>query len=202
MDSEHSTVDSAIDLEIDPNRSHEEVEHATMTEPSISFDFVSTDFEFPSTDDGSQDIANAALVALSDDHVGGEQMITETFESQLPAETVEEDAEQELENALESQLREEALEEALKEGPEEKSSLAEVETTPPAPDSIFVSPSDPKPLQIEVVIPKMSAEQRAEYSIVESDVIEAVLGEDTLGTGDVSYRILYTDGREDQVSPL
>lgn len=194
MDLEQSIMEVEPDS---PARSPEAIEDAPMTEPSISFDFVSTDFEFPSTDEGSQDIANAALLALSEENPTDEQMLTEPVESQPLEETHDGekggDGEQPLEVAHEA---------ALEEAPKEKSPLPDADATLATPDSIFVLPSDPKPTQIEVAIPELTDERRAEYSTVESDVIEAVFDEEVIGTGDVSYRIMYADGREDQVSFL
>lgn len=153
-------------MEVEPDTQNQSLdapeEDAPMAEPAISFDFVTADYEPPSTDDGSQDIANVALLALS------EAISMEDVPPEEALPTPEYDA----------------------------------PATSPTPLADSLDIISPESIRLEVAIPELSAEQRAEYSTVESDVIEEILREETLDSGDVRYRITYTDGREDQVGFL
>lgn len=58
----------------------------------------------------------------------------------------------------------------------------------------------PKPTyRLEVAIPEMPMEQRSQYSTVVSDIIEFVNGELPPDRGVISYRVEFTDGRQELV---
>jgi hypothetical protein len=58
----------------------------------------------------------------------------------------------------------------------------------------------PKPTyRLEVAIPEMPMEQRSQYSTVASHIIESVFGELPPDRGVISYRVEFTDGRQELV---
>lgn len=59
--------------------------------------------------------------------------------------------------------------------------------------------SEPPSTKINVEIPELPTEIRAQYSTIESDVIESVSREEVLDDGNVLYTVQFTDGREQQV---
>jgi hypothetical protein len=61
-----------------------------------------------------------------------------------------------------------------------------------------MSPATPT-YRVEVVIPEMLPEERAEYSFVHSDIVESVLEEVLNDDLNAEYRVEFTDGREELV---
>ncbi|KAM0220381.1 hypothetical protein ACHAQD_006104 [Fusarium lateritium] len=60
----------------------------------------------------------------------------------------------------------------------------------------------PKPTyRLEVAIPDMPMEQRSQYSTVISEIIEFVFGELPPDRGVISYRVEFTDGRQELITP-
>lgn len=164
-------------------------------EPSISFDFVSgPEFELPSTDDGSQDIAPAALVAMS------ERNDELSSPEQGQADELEEIDAPDQHGSLQDSADHDQTDMYNQDEIVDKMDISEEMGVPLSPDS---SQWGVKPgTRIEVMLPELSAEQRAEYSTVESDIIETILQEERLVTGDARFRVMFTDGREDEVSHL
>lgn len=198
MNSESSVKNAELALQ---NGRCGTTEDVSTTEPLISFDFVSgPDFDFASTDDGSQDLANAALMALSEGKITDERLYPtsqiDTFQRDDAWEqgnATEQDGLLEQDDApdrMDTSDEDELLDRTNT--PEQKHTLSSVDL------SLFPVNSATK--RIEIVVPEISAEQRAEYSTVESNVIEAILQEETLKAGDVTFRVIFTDGREDKVS--
>jgi hypothetical protein len=170
-------------------------------EPSISFDFVSgPEFELPSTDDGSQDIATAALVALSERN--GELSSSEQNDApeQDQADELEEIDAPDQQGSLQDGDDHDQMDILNQNGIVDKMDISEEIGVPLSPVSSLWGVKSG--MRIEVTLPELSAEQRAEYSTVESDIIETILKEERLVTGDASFRVMFTDGREDEVSLL
>lgn len=170
-------------------------------EPSISFDFVSgPEFELPSTDDGSQDIATAALVEMSERNNELSSPEQNEAPEQGQADELEEIDAPDQHDSLQDSVDHDQTDMYNQDEIVDKMDISEEMGVPLSPDS---SQWGVKPgTRIEVMLPELSAEQRAEYSTVESDIIETILQEERLVTGDASFRVMFTDGREDEVSHL
>ncbi|RGP68114.1 chd1-transcriptional regulator [Fusarium longipes] len=55
-------------------------------------------------------------------------------------------------------------------------------------------------MQVQVVVPEISMEERAQYSFVHSGIVEVVLEETLRDNKTANYRIEFTDGREELIS--
>lgn len=188
----HPTVqDGSLDATGDVN----------VDEPSISFDFVSgPEFELPSTDDGSQDIATAALAALSEKKDEMSSPEQNDAPEQDQADELEEMDAPDQHGSLQDSVDHDQTDMFNQDRFVDKMDISEEMGVPLSPDS---SLRDVKSgMRIEVRLPELSAKQRAEYSTVESHIIESILQEERLATGDASFRVMFTDGREDEVSQL
>lgn len=189
MDSE------SIDMNGNPTSQEEgfdATEDLPVAEPPISFDFISgPEFELASTDDGSQDIASAAIMALVEGEGEEKDSMAIARNDVLEENTSIEDSALEQDDVAGGT---ETFGRDQQDTPEQKDA-----TFSPKPSLL---PVNLEARGIEVVIPQIPAEQRAEYSTVESEVIEAILQEEKLVNGDTSFRVMFTDGREDKVSPL
>lgn len=199
-------MDSKSILLKDPAALQDGSPDATATdhqvEPLISFDFVSgADFDFASTDESSQDTAEANLMALSEGN-GVEEGLSAAGPNGIPEhdETLEQSFVTEEDGLLEQSDVPDRMDTSHQDQIPDQMNISDPKRGLLSPDPSLPSGLDSR--RIEVVIPGISAQQRAEYSTVESQVVETILEEKALKTGDIIFRVMFTDGREDEVSLL
>jgi hypothetical protein len=130
------------------------------------------------------------LVARDDDAIGRslELLLADLSESNHPF-NVDRDMDLEVERTPTNNIQEESKEdEGEEEIPRIEGDILDGVMPPPIPS-----------YRVQVVVPEIPLEERAQYSFVHSDIVESVLGGALHVKHTTDYRVEFTDGREELV---
>lgn len=168
--------------------------------PEISFDFQSRGDDNDTTINGSQEAVQYAAdfeFSQDDDQEHALQALLQVNTEEPAVEPLEQEVEEQFHTPTAPMAFMDDLE-----TPDLTDTHIEEETPIVNGDVVAedVGQGPTNPIQFVVEVPGMSDERRHEYVTIQSDIVEAVKGEDISANGSMFYNVRFTDGREELVS--